>query len=51
MTDMRHYAPATQRNRGPIAEVLRALLPPRGLVLEIASGSGDRKSTRLNSSH
>lgn len=41
MTDMRHYAPATQRNRGPIADVLRALLPPRGLVLEIASGSGE----------
>lgn len=37
---MRH-APATARNRAPIAEVLRTTLPPSGLVLEIASGSGE----------
>jgi SAM-dependent methyltransferase len=34
-------SPAALRNRGPILERLRALLPPRGLVLEIASGTGE----------
>jgi SAM-dependent methyltransferase len=28
-------------NREPILEVLRRVLPPRGLVLEVASGSGE----------
>jgi hypothetical protein len=37
----RRHAPATQRNREPILEVLRAVLPPAGTVLEIASGSGE----------
>lgn len=32
--------PATQRNRDPILSVLREVLPERGRVLEIASGSG-----------
>lgn len=41
MTDARIYAPATQRNRGVILDVLRRALPPSGLVLEIASGSGE----------
>lgn len=41
MKDARHYAPAAQRNREPILEVLRGVLPERGLVLEIASGSGE----------
>ncbi len=41
MTDERRYAPATQRNRGPILDLLRGVLPPRGLVLEIASGTGE----------
>jgi SAM-dependent methyltransferase len=35
------HAPATARNREPILEVLRRVLPPRGLVLEIASGTGE----------
>jgi hypothetical protein len=39
--DARRSAPAALRNRGPIAEVLREWLPPSGLVLEIASGSGE----------
>jgi SAM-dependent methyltransferase len=30
------------RNREPILEVLRRVLPPRGLVLEVASGSGEQ---------
>jgi SAM-dependent methyltransferase len=33
-------AAATQRNREPILAVLRTILPPTGLVLEIASGTG-----------
>lgn len=33
-------APASERNKGPILEVLRTLLPARGRVLEIASGTG-----------
>jgi SAM-dependent methyltransferase len=41
MTDHRLQYPATARNRDVILEVLRGLLPPSGLVLEIASGSGE----------
>ena len=33
-------SPAAERNKQPIAEVLAAVLPPTGLVLEIASGTG-----------
>jgi hypothetical protein len=39
--DARRYAPAVARNREPILEVLRPHLPSRGLVLEVASGSGE----------
>lgn len=41
MTDRRRFAPATERNRDAILAVLREELPPRGLVLEIASGTGE----------
>jgi len=41
MIDHRRTAPATQRNRDPILGVLRRILPPTGLVLEIASGTGE----------
>lgn len=40
----RRSAPAAQRNREPIAEVLRDWLPERGLVLEIASGTGEHSA-------
>ncbi|MBW4697681.1 MAG: DUF938 domain-containing protein [Aphanocapsa lilacina HA4352-LM1] len=36
----RLYAPATERNRAPILTVLQAVLPERGTVLEVASGTG-----------
>lgn len=39
--DPRRYAPATLRNRNPILAELRLLLPPSGLVLEVASGTGE----------
>ncbi len=38
------HAPATMRNRAPILEVLRTVLPEHGLVLEIASGTGEHAS-------
>jgi SAM-dependent methyltransferase len=38
---MKREAPAAARNRQPILEVLRAHLPARGLVLEVASGTGE----------
>ena len=34
------FSPAAERNRQPILDQLLALLPPQGLALEIASGSG-----------
>ncbi len=39
--EARRHAPATARNRDPIAAVLRDLLPPNGMVLELASGTGE----------
>lgn len=37
---MKRFAPATERNSTPILEVLQRVLPRRGQVLEIASGTG-----------
>jgi hypothetical protein len=39
--DIKQYAPATQRNREPILAVLQQYLPPNGVILEIASGTGE----------
>jgi SAM-dependent methyltransferase len=41
LTEPRFTSPAVFRNRSPIFDVLRTILLPRGLVLEIASGSGE----------
>ncbi len=38
--DERQIAPAAERNKEPILTVLRRVLPESGLVLEIASGTG-----------
>ena len=35
------FSPAAARNAAPIVEILQRVLPPGGLVLEIASGSGE----------
>ncbi|TWF54903.1 DUF938 domain-containing protein [Neorhizobium alkalisoli] len=37
----RKFAPAVERNRDVIASVLSDILPKQGLVLELASGSGE----------
>lgn len=41
---MKRVAAAAERNRNAIAEILQEVLPPSGLVLEIASGSGQHAS-------
>lgn len=40
----RRSAPAAQRNREPIADVLAEWLPASGLVLEVASGTGEHSA-------
>ncbi|MBD2665137.1 hypothetical protein B6N60_04627 [Richelia sinica FACHB-800] len=39
--NLRQFAPATQRNREPILELLLEVLPATGTILEIASGTGE----------
>jgi hypothetical protein len=39
--DARRFAPAVARNKDPITKVLAQYLPASGLILEIASGSGE----------
>jgi SAM-dependent methyltransferase len=39
LTDL-PFSPAAERNRQPILDALRELLPPQGLALEIAAGTG-----------
>ena len=40
LEDGRWLAPAAERNREPILAELKRVLPAAGLVLEIASGTG-----------
>lgn len=39
--DPRREAPAVARNRAAILDTLRPVLPPQGLLLEVASGTGE----------
>lgn len=39
--ELKFSSPSALRNRGPIFDVLRDILPESGTVLEIASGSGE----------
>jgi Protein of unknown function (DUF938) len=39
--EAKRYAPATERNRDAITDVLRQILPSSGVVLEVASGTGE----------
>ena len=41
MNDPRQFAPATLRNRDFILGILRDVLPTNGVILEVASGSGE----------
>ena len=40
MTDLRRHSPAAERNGPPILAELQRLLPTEGVMLEIASGTG-----------
>ena len=44
INDPRLTAPSAARNREPILDVLQRCLPPQGLVLEVASGTGEHVS-------
>ena len=39
--EVKRHAPATERNRDVIAETLARVLPTAGLILEVASGTGE----------
>ncbi len=39
--DARQFSPSAARNCGPIREVLIRVLPKKGIVLEIGSGTGE----------
>lgn len=41
VSDIRRSSPAALRNRNPILEILKTVLPRNGLILEMASGSGE----------
>ena len=40
LTDGRIVSPSAERNKGPITEILMRVLPARGDVLEVSSGTG-----------
>lgn len=39
--EVKRHAPATERNRDVIAQTLARVLPTEGLILEVASGTGE----------
>ncbi len=41
LDDGRLHAEVTGKNRAPILDILRRVLPPSGLVLEVAAGTGE----------
>jgi len=41
---MKQCSPSTARNREPIREVLARFVPPAGVVLELAAGSGEHSA-------
>ena len=52
--DARQYAPATQRNRQPIWEILNQIITAQSNILEIASGTGEHGvffASQLKSCH
>lgn len=38
--DGRWFMPAAERNKDPVLDVLKRVLPPSGLILEVGSGTG-----------
>src|SRR5262245_64321768 len=38
--DGKWFIPAAERNKGPILDILARVLPRRGVVLEVANGTG-----------
>jgi len=43
--ELRRHSPAAERNAAPILAELQRLLPPTGVLLEIASGTGQHAAT------
>ena len=45
--NVRWHAPAAERNRAPILDVLRKVMPVPGTILEVGAGSGQHQVARL----